>query len=126
MGKFNSFEELVCWKEARKLRNYIKDKLIPKFPVEEKYSYRIGRWEFKSTKGILIAVGEYDEFDNKIWDRGACEYVYIENSIAVNNWQFWDLLGNEIEPNNQQIDFVNFKVKKNDSITEYLTPGYKL
>lgn len=38
MGKFGSFEELGCWKEARKLRNFVKDELIPKFPVEEKYA----------------------------------------------------------------------------------------
>lgn len=37
MGNFKSFEELACWKEARKLRLFIKDTLIIKFPASEKY-----------------------------------------------------------------------------------------
>jgi len=38
MGKFGSFEDLECWKEARKLRNFVKDSIIPKLPAEEKFS----------------------------------------------------------------------------------------
>jgi four helix bundle protein len=38
MGNFKTFEELECWKEARKLRNHIKDNLIPKLPDYEKYN----------------------------------------------------------------------------------------
>ena len=37
MGSFTSFEELECWKEARKLRNFIKDEIIPKIPNDEKF-----------------------------------------------------------------------------------------
>jgi len=37
MGNFKSFEELACWKEARKLRLFVKDSLIIKFPSFEKY-----------------------------------------------------------------------------------------
>ena len=37
MGNFKSFEELACWKEARKLRLFVKDSLITKFPSFEKY-----------------------------------------------------------------------------------------
>ncbi len=37
MGTFKSFEELACWKEARKLRLFVKDSLITKFPSFEKY-----------------------------------------------------------------------------------------
>lgn len=37
MGSFTSFEELKCWKEARKLRNFIKEKITPKIPNDEKF-----------------------------------------------------------------------------------------
>mgnify|MGYP003132388996 CR=1 FL=1 len=37
MGSFTSFDELECWKEARKLRNFIKDEIIPKIPNDEKF-----------------------------------------------------------------------------------------
>ena len=37
MGSFTSFEELECWKEARKLRNFIKEKITPKIPNDEKF-----------------------------------------------------------------------------------------
>ncbi len=35
---FHSFEELECWKEARILRNFVKDEIYPNLPVDEKYS----------------------------------------------------------------------------------------
>lgn len=37
MGSFRSFEELECWKEARVLRNFVKDEIYPKLPNDEKY-----------------------------------------------------------------------------------------
>ena len=37
MGNFKSFEELACWKEARNLRNFVKDKIVSKIPSHEKY-----------------------------------------------------------------------------------------
>ena len=37
MGSLSSFEELACWKEARLLRNFIKDNIIPKLPDSEKF-----------------------------------------------------------------------------------------
>lgn len=38
MGSFQTFEELACWKEARVLRNFVKDEIIPKIPMIEKYN----------------------------------------------------------------------------------------
>lgn len=38
MGSFRSFEELGCWKEARNLRLFVKDKIITKIPDSEKYN----------------------------------------------------------------------------------------
>ena len=35
MSGFKSFEELECWKEARKSRNLIKEELINDFPKDE-------------------------------------------------------------------------------------------
>lgn len=37
MGSFQSFEELACWKEARILRNFVMDEIIPTFPSFEKF-----------------------------------------------------------------------------------------
>ncbi len=37
MGNFKSFEELACWQEARILRNFVKDGIIPKLPNSEKF-----------------------------------------------------------------------------------------
>ncbi len=37
MGNLQSFEELACWKEARILRNFVKNEIIPKFPSSEKF-----------------------------------------------------------------------------------------
>jgi four helix bundle protein len=37
MGSFQSFEELECWKQARVLRNYIKNEIIELLPAAEKF-----------------------------------------------------------------------------------------
>lgn len=37
MGTLHSFEDLDCWKEARTMRVFISEALIPQFPIEEKY-----------------------------------------------------------------------------------------
>jgi len=37
MGSFQSFEELKCWKQARVLRNYIKNEIIEFLPAAEKF-----------------------------------------------------------------------------------------
>ena len=93
-------------------------------PTEKKYSYRTGKWEFRNKKGALFAAGEYDVYVKKIWDHGACEYEYLENSIDLKKWQFWNLQGDKIEPTEYEITLVNFKVKNEDSINKGLTPGY--
>ncbi|MBE9489883.1 MAG: four helix bundle protein [Bacteroidetes bacterium] len=37
MELLKSFEELACWKESRKLRNFVKDVIISKLPNSERY-----------------------------------------------------------------------------------------
>ncbi|MDY7395689.1 four helix bundle protein [Aureibaculum sp. 2210JD6-5] len=37
MAGINSFEELACWKEARKLRVFVSKTILPKFPNSEKF-----------------------------------------------------------------------------------------
>jgi len=37
LSSFKSFEQLACWKEARILRNYVKDYIIPRLPGSEKF-----------------------------------------------------------------------------------------
>ena len=38
MGNIKSFEELVCWKEARNLRLFVRNSLITKMPSSEKFA----------------------------------------------------------------------------------------
>ncbi len=38
MSGFKSFENLECWKEARKLRQFISKTIITKLPSEEKFA----------------------------------------------------------------------------------------
>ena len=38
MSDYNSFEDLECWKEAGRLRLFIKNSIINNIPGEEKYS----------------------------------------------------------------------------------------
>jgi len=38
VSNFKSFEELGCWKEARKLRIYVKNSLITNIPNSEKFA----------------------------------------------------------------------------------------
>lgn len=40
MSTLQSFEDLACWKEARVLRNFVKDEIISAFPDDEKYELR--------------------------------------------------------------------------------------
>lgn len=37
MKGLKSFEDLACWKEARNLRNFVKDSVIIKIPSYEKF-----------------------------------------------------------------------------------------
>lgn len=37
MSGIKSFEDLVCWQEARALRNFVKDNITNKLPNSEKY-----------------------------------------------------------------------------------------
>lgn len=38
MGSFTSFEELACWKESRKLRNFVKNTITSQLPGSEKFA----------------------------------------------------------------------------------------
>ncbi|MCX2681586.1 four helix bundle protein [Galbibacter sp. EGI 63066] len=35
MERFKSFEDLECWKEARRLRIFVKDVIVPRIPKDE-------------------------------------------------------------------------------------------
>ncbi len=37
MGNFKSFEESACWKEARILRDFLKEGIISEIPNHERY-----------------------------------------------------------------------------------------
>ena len=57
MANYSSFEDLECWKEARKLRNFIKDYIISQFPEIEKYNLRSQISRSSRSVGNNIAEG---------------------------------------------------------------------
>ena len=84
-------------------------------PYEDKYSYRIGKWRFVTQDSVKIAEGEYKFYHNWIWDKGGCPYEYLENSIDLDDWAFWNLEGDTIEPTRNLIKLIDFKVKDEES-----------
>ena len=81
-------------------------------PYEDKYSYRIGNWEFRTEDSLKIANGTYNVFMNEIWDKGGCPYEYLENSIDLNKWEFWNSKGQKIKPTKKMLELVDYKVKE--------------
>lgn len=81
-------------------------------PKEDKYSYRIGKWEFTMKDSLKIASGEYDVFLNWIWDKGGCPYEYFENSIDLEKWEFWNLNGDKTELTENHLKLIEFRVKE--------------
>ena len=75
MGGFKSFEELACWKEARVLRNYVKDEIIPKMPQSERFEL------ISQIKQSARSVG------NNIAE-GFGRYHYREYSVFPNSKRF--------------------------------------
>tara|TARA_R100001460_G_scaffold92500_1_gene134389 strand:- start:1258 stop:1665 length:408 start_codon:yes stop_codon:yes gene_type:complete len=83
-------------------------------PVEDKYSYRIGKWKFITKDSLKIAEGEYKTYQNWIWDKGGCPYEYFENSFDLDDWKFWDSDGDKIEPTRNLMRLIEFKVKNEE------------
>ncbi|MCH7524718.1 MAG: four helix bundle protein [Bacteroidetes bacterium] len=57
MSNFKSFEELGCWKESRKLRNFVKDAIISKLPNSERYELTSQIKRYARSVGNNIAEG---------------------------------------------------------------------
>jgi four helix bundle protein len=57
MATFKSFEDLACWKEAKRFRNLVKDNIIPKFPASEKYELKSQIRRSSRSVGNNIAEG---------------------------------------------------------------------
>lgn len=66
MSSFKSFEELACWKESRKLRNFVKDEIILKIPNTEKYGLisQIKRSARSVGNNIAEGFGRYNFQEN--------------------------------------------------------------
>ncbi|MFD0795933.1 four helix bundle protein [Maribacter chungangensis] len=66
MNSFRSFEELACWKEARILRNFVKDSVIPKLPDSERFELtsQIRRSERSVGNNIAEGFGRFHYQEN--------------------------------------------------------------
>ena len=66
MSGFTSFEELQCWQEARNLRNFVKDNIIPKMPKDERYDLisQIRRSSRSVGNNIAEGFGRYHYQEN--------------------------------------------------------------
>ena len=75
---------------------------------EIKYSYRIGLWSFYTKDKKRIAEGKYETKSTIIDSIGGCSYSYIENSIDLKKWKFWNEDGKEIKPTKRLISIINY------------------
>lgn len=80
--------------------------------VDIKYSYRIDKWTFNSSKGYKLAEGEYDIINEKVFDHGGCTYSYLRNSVNLEKWKFWDEYGQEIEPSKRTLYLIKPREEK--------------
>jgi hypothetical protein len=76
-------------------------------PMEIEYTYRKGKWTFKSSKGYKIAEGEYNVSTEMVWDGGGCPYKYTRNSVNLEKWEFWNEKGEIIEPTQKMINLID-------------------
>ncbi|MBL4887277.1 MAG: four helix bundle protein [Flavobacteriaceae bacterium] len=66
MGSFQSFEELACWKEARNLRNFVRNLIIKNFPNSERFELtsQIKRSARSVGNNIAEGFGRYNFQEN--------------------------------------------------------------
>lgn len=89
-------------------------------PEEVKYSYRVGKWTFSSSYGYKIGEGEYDTLVKIREGHGGCPYSFVENSIDLSKWKFWNQDGEVIKPTQKMINLIQSnQVNSNNPFLNY-------
>lgn len=76
-------------------------------PKQIEYSYRVGPWKFESSKGYIIAEGEYENPRQIIDSLGGCPFSYIDTVVNLKKWEFWNDKGQKIEPTKKMINLIS-------------------
>lgn len=76
------------------------------------YKYRTGTWEFVTEDSINIARGPYKEVVKEVYEEGGCPITIVDNEIDLEKWNFWNLAGDEIEPNQLLINLIESYERK--------------
>lgn len=96
MSQINSFEDLECWKAATELRRYVSKRILPKFPIDEKFALKnqlrrssrsisdnisegYGRYHFQENiQSCRMARGSLCESLNQVITANDEDYIYDE------------------------------------------------
>lgn len=72
-------------------------------PLDHPYLYKDGKWKYWNLAGNLVAEGIYSTKIDTITDHGGCSYYKKKGIIDINNWEFWDEHGQQIQPDDKLI-----------------------
>ena len=117
MGSFKFFEELGCWKEGRKLRNFVKDTIIPEILNEEKFALKsqIRRSSRSVGNNIAEGYGRYHFQENIqfcIMARGSLTETLDHGIIALDEKYISEEILNELrEIHNKTLLILNGYIK---------------
>ena len=95
-------------------------------PTEIEYSYKVGKWTFKSIDGKPIAQGEYGKKLVTIDTMGGCSFSFKVATVDYNEWQFWNADGEKIKPTDRLKTLINLPDSTNINIQDliYNQRGY--
>ena len=87
--KFNTFEDLECWKACRDLREFVAKEILPVLPKDERYRLgdQILRSARSTTANLAEGYGRFHYLDNAKFcsnSRGSC-YEVLDHLIAAND-----------------------------------------
>ena len=89
MENLKSFEDLKCWQACRDLRIFVKQRIVPQLPADEKYRLidQIIRSSRSSTANIAEGYGRFHYLDNAKFcsnSRGSC-WETLDHLITAND-----------------------------------------
>jgi four helix bundle protein len=87
--KFNTFEDLECWKACRDLRGFVAKEILPVLPKDERYRLgdQILRSARSTTANLAEGYGRFHYLDNPKFcsnSRGSC-YEVLDHLIAAHD-----------------------------------------